>query len=127
MRSVLNKISKPHIVDFLRMSDKKRWCLPRIRYASIRSKPELCRDILVKFKVQLKNDLVLFRPLQLSFRFPDRLEYSLQKRVYLVNGEVTDFSVQSRTRPSFSLRKGPVTLHFGSIVGPCSGTIFASW
>ena len=116
MRSVaiLNKISKPHIVDFLRMSDKQRWCLPRIRYASIRSKPELCRDILNKFTVHLKN-------------IPDRLEYSLQKRRFLVNGKVADFSVQSRSRPSFSLEKGPVTLHFGSIVGPCNGTVFASW
>ena len=46
MTSCLNKISKPHIVDLLRIFDKRKTISPRIRYASVRSKPELIKDAL---------------------------------------------------------------------------------
>ena len=41
----MNQISKPHIVDLLRIFDKNRMISPRIRYASVRSKPELLKDL----------------------------------------------------------------------------------
>ena len=41
----MERISKPHIVDLLRVFDRKRWIQPRIRYASVRSKPELIKDL----------------------------------------------------------------------------------
>ena len=59
---MLNKISKPHIVDFLRLSDKQRWLSPRIRYASVRSKPELIRDLLDHFHISLSGDSLQFEP-----------------------------------------------------------------
>ena len=42
----MNQISKPHIVDLLRIFDKNRMISPRIRYASVRSKPELLKDLI---------------------------------------------------------------------------------
>ena len=41
----MDQISKPHIVSFLRMVDRHKWIRPRIRFASVRSKPELITDI----------------------------------------------------------------------------------
>ena len=41
----MNAICKPHIVDLLRIFDKRRMVTPRIRYASVRSKPELIADL----------------------------------------------------------------------------------
>ena len=41
----MERISKPHIVDLLRIFDRRRWFIPRIRYASVRSKPELIKDL----------------------------------------------------------------------------------
>ena len=40
----MDQISKPHIVSFLRMVDRHKWIRPRIRFASVRSKPELITD-----------------------------------------------------------------------------------
>ena len=41
----METISKPHLVDLLRVFDKRKWFVPRIRYASVRSKPELIKDM----------------------------------------------------------------------------------
>ena len=49
MVHTIYKLTKPSLVDLLRMCDRNRWCTPRIRYASIRSKPELCKDLLKHF------------------------------------------------------------------------------
>ena len=47
----MQRISKPHIVDLLRYFDRNRLFSPRIRYASVRSKPELIADIKSGFLV----------------------------------------------------------------------------
>ena len=39
----MERISKPQIVDLLRVFDLRRLVQPRIRYASVRSKPELIK------------------------------------------------------------------------------------
>ena len=49
----MNQISKPHIVDLLRIFDKNRYINPRIRYASVRSKPELLNDLKMHFRVRV--------------------------------------------------------------------------
>ena len=107
------RISKPHLVDFLRMCDKNRWCTPRIRYASIRSKPELCHDINKHFLVEGKRILAVTprRPIP---HFP-RLDYNLETRKFLVEGVPHDFPRISRQKPQFQLERRSVTLQFGSL------------
>ena len=52
----MNQISKPHIVDLLRIFDKNRYINPRIRYASVRSKPELLNDLKMHFRVRVVDE-----------------------------------------------------------------------
>jgi len=113
--ATVQRISKPHLVDFLRMCDKNRWCSPRIRYASIRSKPELCTDILHFFTFDLLTDQrIKVTPLRRIRGFPN-LEYDLKQRAFLVDGKLHDFPRISRQKPRFSLVRGPVTLLFGDM------------
>ena len=51
----MNQISKPHIVDLIRIFDKNRYINPRIRYASVRSKPELLNDLRMHFRVSCRR------------------------------------------------------------------------
>ena len=55
----MNHISKPHIVDLLRIFDKRKFFVPRIRYASVRSKPELLKDLKYYFGTRLNDGIVL--------------------------------------------------------------------
>ena len=117
----VQRICKPHLVDFLRMCDRNRWCCPRIRYASIRSKPELCRDLLSFFKFEKEGESVRIVPIRPIHRFP-LLEYNLKTRTFHVDGVVHDFPRMSRARPEFRLVRKPVTLEFGALfVEPGSG------
>ena len=118
------RICKPHLVDFLRMCDKYRWCSPRIRYASIRSKPELCADIDNNFNVT--GDRVLsISPKRPTPHFPE-LNYDLNSRKFLIDGIPHDFPRISREKPQFGLERRKVTLHFGCMYGlPGSGIISA--
>ena len=109
---VVTRISKPHIVDFLRQADKHRWVLPRIRYASIRSKPELCVDITKNFVFTLADGLITFVPRFKVEHFP-YLQYDLHKRSYLIDSEHQDFPRLSRQKPKFSMSHQAVTLIFG--------------
>jgi len=105
---MLNKISKPHIVDFLRMSDHKRWLQPRIRYASVRSKPELIQDLQGHFQVRRRGDLLQFQPLRAQ-NLPD-ISYCLKTRKYLLDGLQVDIPRMSRKKPVFSISYEKVTL-----------------
>ena len=58
----MNAISKPHLVDLLRIFDKKRYITPRIRYASVRSKPELIGDLARHFSCSRLANKVTMRP-----------------------------------------------------------------
>ena len=105
---MLNKISKPHLVDFLRMSDHNRWLMPRIRYASVRSKPELIQDLQGHFRVRLRAGLLLFEPLR-ARNLPE-IAYCLKTRKYHLDGAPTDIPRLSRTKPVFSIVHRKVTL-----------------
>ena len=76
----MQRISKPHIVDLLRYFDTNRMFLPRIRYASIRTKPHLIRDLQRYFTARAKNNYVTFhlRP-QFLFVIP-RIKYHLKEK-----------------------------------------------
>ena len=123
----VQRISKPHLVDFLRMCDKNRWCSPRIRYASIRSKPELCADIKTFFTFsECSETRIEVRSIRQIRGFPN-LEYDLKQRAFLVDGKTHDFPRMIRQKPRFSLRREPVTLVFGDLYcTPGSGTVSAA-
>ena len=111
MVEYLGLISKPHLVDLLRVFDRNKWVTPRIRYASVRSKPELVHDLLVHFTVAKTDDLLRFFPKRLLSCLP-RIDYDLTNRRYLLDGAPFDAPRESRKRPSFSISRIPVTLDF---------------
>ena len=107
----MNKISKPDIVDLLRISDHRRWFSPRIRYASIRSKPELLADLRVHFSERLRGHILEFVPRNPRLRVPP-LSYDLKKKTFLFDGVVVDVPKKSREKVKVSFVKGPVTVTF---------------
>ena len=104
----MKSISKPHIVDLLRIFDQRKWIHPRIRYASVRSKGELLED---HFRTFVHQGRVTFVPKKGQCPLP-KIEYDLKKRVYLLDGQPQDFPRESRQKPKFSILKGPITLTF---------------
>ena len=108
----MEKISKPNIVDLLRLSDRERWFTPRIRFASVRSKPELIADLRRLYKDVKRGGLVLFQP---RLKLPDhvpRIAYSPKLRSFLLNGEPIDVPKVSRSKPAFVIRHVKCTLTF---------------
>ena len=75
----MKAISKPHLVDLLRMFDQKKWITPRIRYASVRSKGELLEDLERHFKSFVYGGVVTFVP-KYRVDFLPKLEYNLKER-----------------------------------------------
>ena len=57
----MEQISKPHLVDLLRIFDKRRYFVPRIRYASVRAKPELVKDLKNYFFTYEKGRILHFK------------------------------------------------------------------
>ena len=111
IKKPMKNISKPHLVDLLRIFDQKRWIHPRIRYASVRSKGELLEDLGRHFRAFKAKDRVTLVPRKQ--RNLPKIEYDLKKRVFLLDGVAQDFPRESRQRPKFEIRRGPVTLTFG--------------
>ena len=108
----MQRISKPHIVDLLRIFDNNRWFSPRIRYASVRSKPELIVDLKQHFVIQeLRKGRLLFVPKRTVMGLP-RIEYDLEDRTYLLDHRKADVPKQSRQKIRFSISHVPVTLDF---------------
>ena len=107
----MKSISKPHLVDLLRMFDQNRWITPRIRYASVRSKGELLEDLSRHFKSFSYDNVVTFVP-RYRIDFLPKLEYNLKERAYYLDGKKKDFPRESRSPPKFVVCKGPVTLTF---------------
>ena len=109
----MDKISKPDLVDLLRISDHRRWLHPRIRYASIRSKPHLLEDLRRHFVEKVEKNLVRFVP-----RWPAKLRnlptiaYHLKDKTFLFDGERIDAPKKSREKVLFHFSKEPVTLTF---------------
>ena len=114
--NVVQRLTKPSLVDLLRMCDKNRWCSPRIRYASIRSKPELCRDLIGFFNFDWSDDMIIITPKREVPTFPE-LKYHVKDRLFHWNGEPFDCARVSRARPQFSHVYKEITLHFGTIQG----------
>ncbi len=113
MKVLFQKISKPHLVDLLRLSDRNRWLFPRIRYASVRSKPELITDLMIHFRLlELKKRLVFLPKRRLHASAIPQIEYDLVLKRYLVEGVPQDIPKLSRKKPSFSISNRQVTLTF---------------
>ena len=114
----MEAISKPHMVDLLRVFDKKRWLTPRIRYASVRSKPELIADLKrVFFTIWRTHEpnVVLFKLRESVSRSHSHLPsiaYDLKQRTFLFDGEPYNVPVESRKKVQFSISHTPVTLTF---------------
>ena len=112
--SQVQRLTKPSLVDLLRMCDKNRWCSPRIRYASIRSKPELCKDLVQFFTFREEGEFILIRPIRNIVAFPV-LRYQVRERQFWMNGRPFDCARVSRQKPQFQMERKEVTLHFGEL------------
>jgi len=107
----MQRISKPHLVDLLRIFDRNRWIRPRIRYASVRSKPELITDLRQHFRVREVDARLIFVPKRPLAGVP-KIEYDLSRRRYVLDGVPCDVPKESRKKPVFSISHVPVTLDF---------------
>ena len=56
----MNEISKPHLVLLLRAFDRLKYFVPRIRYASVRSKPDLVNDLSHYYRTRTTKDTIHF-------------------------------------------------------------------
>ena len=118
----MERISKPHLVDLLRIFDKRRYLTPRIRYASVRSKPVLIKDLNARFFTYERGSLLHIKKRSAVSHVPD-IVYDFEKRLYLFDGVPVNVSAESRKKVVFSIRHEPVTLtwdEFSPIEGPPS-------
>ena len=111
----MQRISKPHLVDLLRYFDKNRIFSPRIRYASVRSKPELIRDLKIHFFAYPMGPLLVFQARK-QLRLPS-ITYDLKNRRFLFDGAFYDIPKVSRQKPLFSISHVPVTICFPRLIG----------
>ena len=107
----MNSISKPHLVDLLRIFDKQRMFTPRIRYASVRSKPELLQDLAIHFTAIKKNDIIQFEPVRVNPGLP-AIQYHLKRKKFYFDSQSVDVPTESRKRPLFQVVRGPIELTF---------------
>ena len=111
----MERISKPHLVDLLRIFDKRRWLHPRILYASVRSKPELIVDLKKFFFVYTEDDVIHFKRRGVAEKMLchiPKIAYDLGERQYLFDGSPFDVPAESRKKPVFSISRVPVTMTF---------------
>ena len=110
----MKHISKPHLVDLLRTCDKHKWLSPRIRYASVRSKGELIRDLQAHFSTTFKKHWVTFQPLRTTVTAP-LITYSVTLKKFYFDGVAQNLPKESREKPQFSVRYGSFQLTFPKI------------
>ena len=108
----MNQISKPHLVDLLRIFDRRKYFVPRIRYASVRSKPELLADLANYFDARIRDDFVVFTARKTTPHGVPAIQYCIPDRRFHFDGEEIDAPTQSRAHPRFCVIAGPVTLTF---------------
>ena len=113
----MNAISKPHIVDLLRIFDKRRMVTPRIRYASVRSKPELICDLSRHFEACKVRDVVVFKTTTAYLKLP-AIRYHLKLKKYTFDGVLVDVPRESREPIKFEIRKGPFVVSFEEFAPP---------
>ena len=117
----MEQISKPHIVDLLRIFDRKRMIIPRIRYASVRSKPELIADLKKYFSTHKRDGVLHFKPRgQTALSHIPRIAYNFQDKQYLFDGRPFDVPAESRKKVRFSISHVPVTLFQEPFLPPTS-------
>ena len=115
----MNQISKPHLVDLLRIFDKRKYFVPRIRYASVRSKPELLKDLAYYYESKCVGDDVIFIPKQ---RVPNNvppIRYHLGDRLYFFDDQPVEPPSRHNQTPGFRV-SGPVVLYFDKPGRPVS-------
>ena len=108
----MQTISKPKLVDLLRVFDHRKWLSPRIRYASVRCKGDLIGDIETHFEVSVGTHLYLTPRRRVLREHLPRISYDRELRAFLFDGEVQDLEVVSRTMPRFQIRQERTTLSF---------------
>lgn len=108
----MNNIPKPLLVDLLRIFDKRKFFVPRMRYASVRSKPELLQDLAYHFNTVINEDHIIFQPKKSVPKEVPTIHYHLKDRKFYFDEKEVDVPHQSRYMPQFSIRRGPVTLTF---------------
>ena len=107
----MNSISKPHLVDLLRIFDKQRMFTPRIRYASVRSKPELLQDLELHFTAIKKDGIIQFEPVRNLVGLPN-IQYHLKRKMFYFDSQCVDVPTESRKRPLFQITPGPFEMTF---------------
>ena len=117
----MERISKPHLVDLLRIFDKRRYLTPRIRYASVRSKPVLIKDLRERFFTYESYGMLHIKKRAGVSHVPD-IVYDFEKRLYLFDGVPVNVSAESRKKVVFSIRHEPVTLTWDEFV-PTEGQL----
>ena len=111
----MERNSKPHLVDLLRIFDKKRWIQPRILYASVRSKPELINDLKKHFHTYTRGDVLHFKPrekLAKALNLVPKISYNFVRKLYFFDGVPFDVPAESRRKVRFSISHVPVTMRF---------------
>ena len=111
----METISKPHLVDLLRTFDRYRWIMPRIRYASVRSKGELIEDLRVHFADEVDRDtgVVTMRCLrQAETEYMPAICYDPGRRSFLLDGLPVDLPRKSREPLRFRCTQTRTTLTF---------------
>ena len=108
----MEKISKPALVDLLRLADRQRWFTPRIRFASVRSKPQLIQDLRLRFRDSRAGVFVLFRPLGRLPAHVPVIKYDSKRRTFLLDGKPIDVPKVSRAKPVFAVLRGKYTMFF---------------
>ena len=86
--------------------------MPRIRYASVRSKPELIKDIKRYFFTYEREGILHFKTRGGVSRSLPAIAYKFETREYLFDGEPFDVPTESRRKVEFSISHEPVTLCF---------------
>ena len=112
----MNQISKPHLVDLLRIFDRRKFFVPRIRYASVRSKPELLKDLYRHYSTRLTDTNVEFIPKASVPSTVPAIRYHLIERKYYFDEVVVDPPNHCRHLPSFQILNTPVTLYLTNLL-----------
>ena len=88
-------------MDLLRIFDRRKYFVPRIRYASVRSKPELLKDLDHFFSTRLTKDAVLFIPKATVPGNVPEIRYRLKDRKYYFDGDLVEPPSRYNQKPSF--------------------------
>ena len=107
----LENICKPQIVDFLRVCDRRRWVFPRIKYASVRSKPVLLEDIRRHFREESRPGSLVLHPKRQARSVPEIL-FDFSEKTFLFDGAPVD--LPTFAKPEFRIDRGPVEIDFQS-------------